>query len=98
MKTFEEVIKSATPSLVVFIHSGEQDDKEVVDVVEEVRRKYDGRLNVLRVDESYDQRVAAPFSVSRYPTFVLMKEGEELMRESGKKSLSELSEMIERAF
>ncbi len=98
MKTFKEVIKSSVPSLVVFIHAGQQDAVDIKYDMEELRKKYGERINILRVDSSYDQRVAREYNLSKFPTYVLIKEGQELMRESGDKTVSELSEMIERAF
>lgn len=98
MKTFKEVIEGATPSLVVFIHAGQQNAVDIKYNIEELRKKYGDRINVLRVDSSYDQRVAQNYSLSQFPTYVLIKQGEELMRESGKKTVTELSDMIDRAF
>lgn len=98
MKTFKEVIKGNIPSLVVFIHAGQQDAVGIKYDMEELRKKYGERINILRVDSSYDQRVAREYNLSKFPTYVLIKEGQELMRESGNKTVSELSEMIERAF
>ncbi len=98
MKTFEETIKESTPSLVVFIRRGQQDDTDIAYNIEEIQKKYGDKLNVLRVDSSYDQRVAQIYSLSHFPTYVLIKEGQELMRESGKKTVTQLSEMIDRAF
>lgn len=98
MKTFEEVIKESTPSLVVFIHAGQQNSVDIKYNIAELNKKYGKKINILRVDSSYDQRVAKKYSLSNFPTYVLIKEGEELMRESGTKTVTELSEMIERAF
>lgn len=98
MKTFKEVINETTPSLVVFIHAGQQNAVDIKYDIEEMRKKYGDRLNVLRVDSSYDQRVAREYNLSNFPTYVLIKDGQELMRESGKKTVGELSEMVERAF
>lgn len=98
MKTFEEVISETTPSLVVFIHAGQQNAVDIKYDMEEIRKKYGNKLNVLRVDSSYDHRVAKKYSLSQFPTYVLIKQGEELMRESGKKTVTELSDMIDRAF
>ncbi len=98
METFEKVIKETTPSLVVFIHAGQQNAVDIKYDIEELRKKYAGRVNVMRVDSSYDHRLARKYNLNAFPTYVLIKEGEELMRESGKKTVTELSEMIERAF
>ena len=84
--------------MVVFIHAGQQDAVDIDNNIEEIRKKYGDRINVLRVDSSYDQRVAQNYSLSQFPTYVLVKKGEELMRESGKKTVAELSDMIDRAF
>lgn len=97
-KTFEEVIKESTPSLVVFFHAGEEKDPEIEKNINELHEKYGNRINILRVNESYDQRIAQNYSLSHYPTYILIKEGEELMRESGHKNAGQLSEMIDRAF
>lgn len=97
-KTFEEVIKESKPSLVVFFHAGEENDPEIESNINGLREKYGDRINILRVDESYDQRIAQNYSLSQYPTYILIKEGEELMRESGHKKIGQLSEMIDRAF
>ncbi|MBD5356216.1 MAG: thioredoxin family protein [Bacteroides sp.] len=98
MKTFKEVISGTVPSLVVFIHAGQQNAVDIKYDMEELRKKYGDRINILRVDSSYDQRVAREYNLSHFPTYVLIKEGQELMRESGSKTVGELSEMIERAF
>lgn len=96
MKTFKETVDGKTPTLVVFIHSGHDGEADLNLLLEQLRDKYDGRANVLRVDASFDKHIAKDFRLSTTPTYVLMKEGQELMRESGTKTLAELSELIER--
>lgn len=97
MKTLKEVIAEGKPTLVCFIHAGQQNVVEIKYNLEELRRKYGDKVNIIRVDASYDQRVAKEYSLSEYPTYVLIKEGQELMRESGHKSVGELEELIARA-
>lgn len=97
MKTLKEAIGESKPSLVVFIHSGQQTDDEINRNLDELREKYGDRVNVIRVDASYDQRVKRDYKLGTFPTYVLFKEGEELMRESGDKSIGELEELISRA-
>lgn len=95
---FEDRIKESTPSLIIFLHAAEQDAVEAKFLAEKVEEKYGDRLNVQRVDTSFNHEVADKYRINGYPTYILFKQGEELMRESGRKSLSELSEMIDRAF
>ncbi|MDE6006230.1 MAG: thioredoxin family protein [Muribaculaceae bacterium] len=97
-KTFEEVINETVPTLVVFQHAGHQDAVEVKYMFEELRKKYDGRANVMRVDASYNEPLWTRFQVHAFPTYILFKEGQELMRESGKKTIGELSQLVERGF
>ena len=96
MKTFEDRIKEGIPSLVVFMHAGTQDAVEIKYLAEGLRKKYGDRINLMRVDASYDHRLKKQYDILKYPTWILFKKGEELMRETGHKTLTELSEMVER--
>ncbi len=98
MKTFESRINEGIPSLAVFMHSGHQDAVEIKHLAEALREKYGDRINLMRVDASYDHRLKRLFDIKTYPTWILFKKGEELMRESGRKTVEELSRMIERGF
>lgn len=98
MKNFQEVINEAKPSVALFIREGEQHDADLKKVEEELKEKYAGKVNFLRVDSSYDHIVNKLHNLTTYPTWILFKEGNELMRESGKKTATEISKMIDRAF
>ncbi len=98
MKKLEEKLAEKTPSLVAFIHENEQDAAEVKQLAEELQAKYGEKANVFCVDSSFNRPVIRKYNVNAYPTWILFKEGEELMRESGKKTVTHLSELIERAF
>lgn len=98
MKTFEDRVKEGTPSLVVFLHAGLQDATEVRRLAEALREKYGDRINLMRVDASYDHRLKRQYDIKAYPTWILFKQGEELMRESGRKTVTELSDMVDLAF
>ncbi|MDE7181387.1 MAG: thioredoxin family protein [Muribaculaceae bacterium] len=95
-KTFEEVIKESIPTLVIFQHAGRNDAVEVKYIFDELKKKYEGKANVMRVDASYNEPLWTRFQVRQFPTYILFKEGQELMRESGEKTANKLSELIER--
>lgn len=95
---FRDKIKEDRPSLIVFLHAAEQDAVRVKLLVEALKAEYGDRVYIERVDVSYNHRVADEFRISAYPTWVLFKKGEELMRESGLKTVEDLSVMIQRAF
>lgn len=98
MITFEKRISEGTPSLVVFMHAGHQDAVEIKYLAEEMRKKYGDKINLMRVDASYDHRLKKQYDIRAYPTWILFKRGEELMRESGHKTVGQLSEMVDRGF
>lgn len=97
MITFEKRISEGTPSLVVFMHAGQQDAVDIKYLAEEMRKKYGDKINLMRVDASYDHRLKKQYDIKAYPTWIVFKRGEELMRESGHKTVGQLSEMVERA-
>ena len=97
MKTFVEKIKESIPTLVVFQHVGQHDAVEVKYLTEELRAKYGDKANVVRVDASYNGKYKVEYKLEEYPTWILYKEGQELMREAGKKNIAALEDMIERA-
>lgn len=96
MKTFEEKIKESIPTLVVFLHPGSQNAVDVKYLTEEVKAKYEGKANVARADDPHG-KLKVTYRLEEYPTWIVFKEGQELMRESGKKTASQLEDMIERS-
>ena len=97
MKKIDEIVKESIPTLAVFMHAGNQDAVEVKYHVEELKSKYDGKARIERVDDSFDGELKLKYKIREYPTYILFKEGQELMRESGRKSEAELEDMIVRA-
>ena len=98
MKTFQSRIDEGIPSLAVFLHAGLHDATKIKRLAEELREKYGDRINILRVDASYDHRLKRQYNILKYPTWILFKKGEELMRETGEKTIGQLTELVERGF
>ena len=98
MKTFQSRIDEGIPSLAVFLHAGLHDATKIKRLAEELREKYGDRINILRVDASYDHRLKHQYNILKYPTWILFKEGQELMREGGNKTVAQIEQMIETAF
>lgn len=96
MKTLQETIKEKTPTLVAFIHEGKEDEGEIKALTEELRKKYAGKANIVDFANPFNNRISQDFRITSYPCYILFKEGQELMRESGKKTVTQLSELIER--
>ncbi|MDE6235614.1 MAG: hypothetical protein K2M56_07695 [Muribaculaceae bacterium] len=98
MKTFEDRIKEGIPSLAVFIHAASQNAVDIKYLAEGLRKHYGERINIMRVDASYDHRLKKQYDIKAYPTWILFKDGQELMRETGHKSLGDLIKLVDRGF
>lgn len=98
MKTFESRINEGIPSMVVFLHAGLHDAVDIKHLAEGLRQHFGERINIMRVDASYDHRLKHQYNILKYPTWILFKDGQELQRETGDKTLTELIDMANRAF
>ncbi|MDE6049076.1 MAG: thioredoxin family protein [Paramuribaculum sp.] len=95
MKSLVEKIREKMPTLVVFQHTGNQDAADVL--IKELEDKYGERVSIVRVDASHNGQYKEEYKLTEYPTYIIYKEGQELMRESGKKTIADLEDMIARA-
>lgn len=98
MKKIEEKINESTPTLLVLTHEGKQDNGEVTHLIDEIRNHYREAINIITLDTTHDGKMSMRYHVKDYPTYILFKEGEELMRESGRKSIADLDDMLKRAY
>ena len=96
MKTLKETLRESKPTLVVIMHPGSQDAVDIKYLVDDIKKKYADKANTARVDDVHGQ-YKVEYRLDEYPTFIVFKEGQELMRESGSKTAGELEEMIQRA-
>ena len=97
MKSLVEKIREKMPTLVVFQHAGNQDAVDVKDLIKELDDKYGERVSIVRVDASHNGQYKEEYKLTEYPTYIIYREGQELMRESGKKTIADLEDMIARA-
>lgn len=97
MKTLRSKIKESVPTLVVFQHAGNQNAVDVKYLINSLRAQFGDRVNIERVDASYNGNIKMEYKLEEYPTWILFKEGQELMRESGHKTEAELADMVQRA-
>ncbi len=97
MKSLEAKIKGTVPTLVVFQHVNEPDAENVNSLLNELRAQYGERVNIESINASHNGNIKVSYKIKEYPTWILYKEGEELMRESGHKTVAHLTDMIQRA-
>jgi len=66
--------------------------------IEKVATQFKGKAIVAKVNGDYNRRTEDAFQVMVYPTLVLLKDGQEIVRKSGLQSESQLIALIETAF
>lgn len=93
-RKFEEKLKSNKPVLIAFLHAGRQDAVDVKYLLESLSKKYGDKMTFIKVDGSYDEHLARKYKIDTYPTWILIKENQELWRDSGTKKLEAIDESI----
>jgi thioredoxin 1 len=82
--TFEaEVLKSTTPVLIDFYATWCGPCKMMAPVIDEVANDYAGKLKVVKIDVDAASETAASMGVTAMPTFVVLKNGQEVWRRLG---------------
>lgn len=97
MKKIEEVLKESKPTVLVFEHVGRQNSVDTKYLIDALKKDFSDGINIIKLDTSYNGKMSMRFHLEDYPTYILYKEGQELMRESGHKSEADLVAMVRTA-
>ncbi len=92
MKSYKKAIEENVPTMLVFEHAGMHDAVAVHYLVKELKEKFGDKAHIIPVDASYNGQYKVDYKLKEYPTYIVYKQGEELMRESGDKTIAPLSE------
>ena len=68
--------------IVLFAHWGPKCNM-MMPVVDEIEEVYKEQLEVVRIDIEKETEIAKDYSIQIVPTFVIMKQGNEVMRMAG---------------
>lgn len=63
-------------------------------IVEEFKKRMRGKLEVVQIDVDQESALADFYSIEGTPTFILMRKGEQLWRQSGEMSLERLENVV----
>lgn len=98
MKDYEsEFEKSSKPTLIDFYASWCGPCKMVSPIMEQLDQKYDGKVDVVKVDVDSQKELAFKFDVMSIPTVVLMKDGKVLERSVGARPVTYYESIIDSA-
>ncbi|KXT40418.1 thioredoxin family protein [Bacteroides intestinalis] len=68
--------------------------KHMQPIVEEFKKAMEGTLEVVQVDIDQESALADFYTIEMYPTFILMRKGEQLWRQSGELPLERLEKAV----
>ena len=83
MGSFEDIINSATPTLVDFYAEWCGPCKMISPLLEQVSSEIGDTAKILKVDIDKNQSFAASYGIRSVPTLMIFKEGKVVWRQSG---------------
>ena len=96
-ETFEaEVLGASGPVIVDFWATWCVPCKTIAGSLEKLSERYDGRVRVVKVDAEGNANTAARLNVKSVPTVIAFKDGKEIERMTGVRSLSTFSAMADK--
>lgn len=95
-KTFEkEVLHSDVPVFVDFWASWCLPCKAMESMLDELEQENVGRIKICKLNVDRNRFTAQKYDIMGLPTFIIFRNGEEVVREVAAKSKRELQQMIE---
>ncbi len=68
--------------------------KRMHPIVEEFKKSTDGIVEVIQIDVDQEEALADLYTIDTVPTFILMKGGEQLWKQSGELTLRKLEKVV----
>ena len=94
-KKLEELLKSEKTVMVEFWGSWCPPCQHMKDVLDDIKKEYDGRVTIAKVNVDRNPMVSKKFDVVGVPSFMIFQDGEMVHRDVGAKSVKQLQDMIE---
>lgn len=91
---YQQTINSSALVLVEFFASWCSHCKQMMPIVEEVKKKIAGMATVVQYDIDENEKIADDEKVNSIPTFILYKNGKEVWRHSGEMREEELISQV----
>lgn len=91
----QEILDSSLPVLVDFWATWCNPCRMLAPVLEELAQEYEGRVKVCKTDVDENADLAMMYGIVSVPTLILMKNGQEVERISGLRSLDDLAEFLD---
>lgn len=90
----KQALNDSAPTLIEFYADWCPHCQAMMPVVAELRERLGESAHIIQVEGEEHEEIENRYKVKVYPTWVLMKDGQEVWRDSGEKPLEELEEMV----
>ncbi len=94
MERFEDVISGETLVLVDFFATWCQPCKMMHPVLEKLKANLGDKIRIIKVDIDKHQSIAIHYNIQSVPTMMLFRKGQQLWRQSGAMSLTDLNVIV----
>lgn len=94
MNSFEETIKSSTPTLVDFFATWCGPCKMQAPILEEVKKEVGDSATILKIDVDANRELSARYRVQSIPTLIMFRNGEPVWRAVGLQQANVLVDKI----
>lgn len=93
-QSFKEIINSEKPTLIDFYATWCGPCKMMSPILENLKENMGDQMRVVKIDVDRNQKLAQALRVQGVPTLVLYKKGKIVWRESGVKTVPQLTKVI----
>lgn len=92
----DKALEGTAPVLIEFYATWCPHCQRMAPVLDMLQEEEGNRVVIVRVDQERHPDLVERFGVNSFPTFFLMKDGQQVWTDSGEKPLSELKDMVNR--
>lgn len=92
---FSEIIQQDKPVLVDFFATWCGPCQVMTPILEQLKTKYGDQATIIKIDVDKNPEIASHLGIQGVPTFILYKNGDQLWRASGARSIGELDQLIQ---
>jgi thioredoxin 1 len=94
-KSFSDIVGSETPTLIDFYAEWCGPCKMMGPILQDVAKSYGKDLKIVKIDVDKNANLAAKLKIRGVPTLSLYKSGNQVWRDSGVKSVTQLKSIID---
>ena len=89
-----EAVNSDRPTMLMFYSKNDKSSREEMPVEGAAAGEMSGKAHFFQIDGDFDTMLRDKYNVKGYPTFVLIRDGQEVWRNEGRLTFAEIRNMV----